>query len=144
MKKHASSMEVMDEPKSTVKRDFLHKIEAEAQAKWRAAKAFEVDAPAEDSDANQPKYLVTLPYPYMNGRLHLGHSFTLSKAEFTAGYQRMLGKRVLFPFAFQCTGMPIKVTEERERETRERRERRERERETRDEREREIPPTTVE
>ena len=99
-----------DEPKSTVKRDFLHKIESEVQAKWKAAKAFEVDAPAEDSpDANQPKYLVTFPYPYMNGRLHLGHSFTLSKAEFTAGYQRMLGKRVLFPFGFHCTGMPIKV-----------------------------------
>jgi len=100
-----------DEPKSTVKRDFLHKIEAEVQAKWKAAKVFEVDAPSEDSpDANQPKYLVTFPYPYMNGRLHLGHSFTLSKAEFTAGYQRMLGKRVLFPFGFHCTGMPIKVT----------------------------------
>jgi len=99
-----------DEPKSTVKRDFLHKIEAEVQAKWKAARVFEVDAPAEDSpDANQPKFLVTFPYPYMNGRLHLGHSFTLSKAEFTAGFQRMLGKRVLFPFGFHCTGMPIKA-----------------------------------
>jgi leucyl-tRNA synthetase len=49
----------------------------------------------------------------MNGRLHLGHAFTLSKAEFMAGYQRMLGKRVLFPFAFHGTGMPIKSCADR-------------------------------
>jgi hypothetical protein len=27
------------------------------------------------------QYFVTFPYPYMNGRLHLGHAFTLSKCE---------------------------------------------------------------
>lgn len=45
----------------------------------------------------------------MNGSLHLGHAFTISKIEFQAGFQRMLGKRVLFPHGFHCTGMPIKV-----------------------------------
>jgi leucyl-tRNA synthetase len=29
-----------------------------------------------------PKYLVTFPYPYMNGRLHLGHAYSLTKADF--------------------------------------------------------------
>jgi leucyl-tRNA synthetase len=53
--------------------------------------------------------MVTFPYPYMNGRLHLGHSFSLSKAEFAAGFERTQGKKVLFPFGFHCTGMPIKV-----------------------------------
>lgn len=45
----------------------------------------------------------------MNGTLHAGHSFTVSKVEFTAGFARMEGKRVLFPLGFHCTGMPIKA-----------------------------------
>lgn len=92
------------------KRDFLRNIELEIQKGWEESKAFEVDAP---EDLNQPKYMVTFPYPYMNGRLHLGHVFTLSKAEFAAGYQRLKGKRVLFPFGFHCTGMPIKACADR-------------------------------
>jgi len=47
----------------------------------------------------------------MNGRLHLGHTFSLSKCEFGVGFQRLNGKKCLFPFAFHCTGMPIKVWE---------------------------------
>ncbi|KAJ1370162.1 Leucine--tRNA ligase, cytoplasmic [Parelaphostrongylus tenuis] len=54
------------------------------------SKVFEQDA----SDENLPKYLTTFPYPYMNGRLHLGHTFTLSKCEFAMGYQRLIGKKV--------------------------------------------------
>lgn len=45
----------------------------------------------------------------MNGRLHLGHTFSLSKAEFAARYHRLKGKNVLFPLGFHCTGMPIKA-----------------------------------
>jgi leucyl-tRNA synthetase len=45
----------------------------------------------------------------MNGRLHLGHTFCLSKCEFAVGYQRLKGKLCLFPFGFHCTGMPIKA-----------------------------------
>nr|CDJ97537.1 Aminoacyl-tRNA synthetase and Valyl Leucyl Isoleucyl-tRNA synthetase domain containing protein [Haemonchus contortus] len=79
--------------------------EAEIQKLWEENHAFEKDADDKDS----PKYLTTFPYPYMNGRLHLGHTFTVSKCEFAVGYQRLIGKRCLFPFGFHCTGMPIKA-----------------------------------
>jgi leucyl-tRNA synthetase len=53
------------------------------------------------------KFMATFPYPYMNGRLHLGHAFTLGKADFMVGYHRLKGKHVLYPFGFHATGMPI-------------------------------------
>ena len=77
------------------------------QARWAAAKAFEADAPAE---GKPPKYFGTFPYPYMNGVLHLGHAFSLSKLEFAAAYHRLCGDNVLFPQGFHCTGMPIKAS----------------------------------
>lgn len=45
----------------------------------------------------------------MNGTLHAGHSFCVSKIEFAAGFARMQGKLSLFPMGFHCTGMPIKA-----------------------------------
>ncbi|PVH74062.1 leucyl-tRNA synthetase [Cadophora sp. DSE1049] len=49
-----------------------------------------------------------MAYPYMNGTLHAGHSLTISKVEFAAGFARMQGKRVLFPMGFHFTGMAVK------------------------------------
>lgn len=56
-----------------------------------------------------PKFFGTMAYPYMNGTLHAGHSFTASKVEFMTSVARMEGKRALFPLGFHCTGMPIKA-----------------------------------
>lgn len=64
-------------------------------------------------EKNSEKYLCTFPYPYMNGYLHLGHGFSMSKAEFAVRYQRQRGKRALFPFGFHCTGMPIQAAANR-------------------------------
>ncbi|MBA43039.1 MAG: hypothetical protein CMF62_03405 [Magnetococcales bacterium] len=58
-------------------------------------------------DTSLPKYFVTFPYPYMNGRLHQGHAYTISKAEFIARRKIIQGYNVLFPFGFHGTGMPI-------------------------------------
>lgn len=91
-------------------------LEKKYQKAWADEKVFEIDAPAREDDisADQlrekyPKYFATMAYPYMNGVLHAGHSFTLSKVEFATGYERLLGKRALFPLGFHCTGMPIKA-----------------------------------
>ena len=102
----------------TVKRDFLKDLEAKYQSRWEEEHIFEVNAPTPEETKGLspaeisekfPKWFGNFPYPYMNGSLHLGHAFTISKIEFAAGFQRMLGKRVLFQHGFHCTGMPIKV-----------------------------------
>ena len=64
-------------------------------------------------EKNEEKYLATFPYPYMNGYLHLGHAFTISKTEFQSRYQRQRGKNSLFPQGFHCTGMPIQAAANR-------------------------------
>lgn len=61
--------------------EYLQKIERDVQAKWEKERVYEFDAPAEPRKSNDEKFMVTFPYPYMNGRLHLGHTFSLSKAE---------------------------------------------------------------
>ncbi|EXJ81629.1 leucyl-tRNA synthetase [Capronia coronata CBS 617.96] len=105
---------------NTHNRDVLIAIEKKYQKEWQKNKVFESDAPttdeipfnsvpAADIRDKHPKYFGTFAYPYMNGTLHAGHSFTISKVEYTAGFNRLLGKRVLFPLGFHCTGMPIKA-----------------------------------
>jgi len=94
-------------PKGFAKRDALRDNEKEVQAMWDECKAFESNAVEGDADKN--KFIVTFPYPYSNGHLHIGHAFSLTKAVFRAQYERHQGKNVLFPFAFHCTGMPIQA-----------------------------------
>lgn len=101
----------------TDRRDALVELEKKYQSYWAENKFFEVDAPSIEEDPSldieqvrehHPKFFTTMAYPYMNGVLHAGHSFTLSKCEFATGFERMTGKRALFPLGFHCTGMPIK------------------------------------
>ena len=107
-----------DYTSQTGKRDHLTALEKKYQQKWREERIFVVNAPTEEETKGLsaaeirekfPKWFGNFPFPYMNGSLHLGHAFTISKIEFAAGYQRLLGKRVLFPHGFHVTGMPIKV-----------------------------------
>lgn len=102
----------------TGKRDLLISLEKKYQQQWSEQHLFEVNAPTlEETEGLSPaeirdkfpKWFGNFPYPYMNGSLHLGHAFSISKLEFAAGFHRLLGKRVLFPLGFHCTGMPIKV-----------------------------------
>ena len=97
----------------------LRKIEIDRQKAWKEGHVFEADA--EDNwkekydfeNKNNKKFFITFPYPYMNGRLHLGHGFSMSKCEFQSRYQRLNGKNTLFPFGFHCTGMPIAAAAKR-------------------------------
>ncbi|ORX33463.1 leucine-tRNA ligase [Kockovaella imperatae] len=120
----AGSVVIMEK---TGKRDYLIDIAKEAQASWQSQHVFETDpAPLpegissyaeffakgksmEEVHEQHPKWFGTFPYAYMNGQLHMGHAFTISKIEFAAGFERMRGKRVLFPLGYHVTGMPIKA-----------------------------------
>ncbi|KFY06639.1 hypothetical protein V492_07888 [Pseudogymnoascus sp. VKM F-4246] len=108
------------ELKGTEKRDSLIAVEKKYQKKWQEDAVFQPNAPsitdiplsalsAKEVREKHPKFFGTMAYPYMNGTLHAGHSFSVSKIEFTAGWARMQGKRALFPMGFHCTGMPIKA-----------------------------------
>jgi leucyl-tRNA synthetase len=109
-----------DPSRQTEKRDSLIVVEKKYQQKWQDDKIFEVDAPttaevplhsisAAALREKVPKFFGCMAYPYMNGTLHAGHTFSASKVEFAAGVARMQGKRALFPMGFHCTGMPIKA-----------------------------------
>ena len=68
-----------EEPKSFVRRDRLAAMEGPAQERWKADKIFETKAEFNEDGSPKDKFMVTFPYPYMNGRLHLGHAYSMSK-----------------------------------------------------------------
>ena len=82
---------------SYTKRDAIIKDEMDVQNN-----PFDLNIPK-----NGKKFFVTFPYPYMNGVMHLGHGYTISKAEFISRFYEINGYDVLFPFGFHGTGMPI-------------------------------------
>ena len=63
--------------KGTFKVEFLKEMERRVQAEWEEARVFEEDAPQKPDPSS--KFMVTFPFPYMNGLLHLGHTFTITR-----------------------------------------------------------------
>lgn len=84
------------------RRDRLIELEKQAQNKWETEHTFEANP-----IPGKKKFLATFPYPYLNGRLHLGHSYTMTKVDFTIRFKRLKGYNTVFPFGFHCTGQPI-------------------------------------
>ncbi|RWA14810.1 hypothetical protein EKO27_g301 [Xylaria grammica] len=111
----ATAAQKMLKIENTQKRDALVEIERRYQKVWADSGVFESNAPTagDASQAQQPKYFATIAYPYMNGSLHAGHGYTLSKVEFATGYARLQGRNALFPLGFHCTGMAIKACADR-------------------------------
>ncbi|KAI4315242.1 hypothetical protein L6164_028072 [Bauhinia variegata] len=95
--------------KSFARRDRLREIEVKVQKWWEEDDVFRAEPCTKPPEPGE-KFFGNFPFPYMNGYLHLGHAFSLSKLEFSAAYHRLRGANVLLPFAFHCTGMPIKAS----------------------------------
>ncbi len=87
---------------------WLRNIEAKWQEKWRKNHVFEPRV-----EVGKPKYFITVPYPYTNGPLHIGHGRTYTIGDIIARYKRLRGYNVLFPMAFHITGTPIIAISER-------------------------------
>ncbi len=83
-------------------------MEQKWQAKWETAHIFEADP-----DPKKQKIMVTFPFPYMNGPLHVGHTFTASRVDAYARFKRMQGYNVLWPWAWHWTGQPLLGASER-------------------------------
>ncbi|WP_457550163.1 leucine--tRNA ligase [Archaeoglobus sp.] len=79
----------------------FREIEKKWQKAWEDAGIFQAD-PDE-----KPKFFITIPYPYLNGNLHVGHCRTFTIGDAIARYKRMCGFNVLFPMGFHVTGTPI-------------------------------------
>ncbi|NLI62773.1 MAG: leucine--tRNA ligase [Methanosarcinaceae archaeon] len=77
-------------------------IESKWQKIWKDEKIYEAN-PLPGAE----KYFITIPFPYLNGNLHAGHTRTFTIGDVIARYNRMQGKNVLFPMAFHVTGTPI-------------------------------------
>ena len=79
----------------------FREIEEKWQKRWEESGIFQADPD------NREKFFITIPYPYLNGNLHAGHTRTFTIGDAVARYKRMLGYNVLFPMGFHVTGTPI-------------------------------------
>ncbi len=77
-------------------------LEQKWQKRWEEAHLFEADP-----DFKREKKMVTFPFPYMNGPLHVGHTFTASRVDAYARFKRMQGYNVLWPWSWHWTGQPL-------------------------------------
>jgi len=77
------------------------KIEEKWQEKWDQEGIFQPEI------SDKEKYFITIPYPYLNGNLHAGHTRTFTIGDVIARHRRMLGQNVLFPMGFHATGTPL-------------------------------------
>lgn len=79
----------------------FREIEEKWQKKWNDNRVFHSEPDERE------KFFITIPYPYLNGNLHAGHTRTLTIGDTFARYKRMLGYNVLLPLGFHVTGTPI-------------------------------------
>lgn len=78
------------------------RTEKKWQKRWKKDRVFE-----SDPDPKRKKFFLTVPYPYVNGALHIGHGRTYTVGDIIARFRRMQGYNVLFPMASHMTGTPV-------------------------------------
>jgi leucyl-tRNA synthetase len=75
------------------------KIENKWREEWKKLKP--------KVDKEKEKFFITVPIPYPDGPVHLGHGYTWGRADIYARFKRMQGFNVLWPQGFHFTGGPL-------------------------------------
>ncbi|VVB99894.1 Isoleucine--tRNA ligase [uncultured archaeon] len=83
------------------------------QAAWEKSKIY-----AFDFKSKAPVFSIDTPPPTVSGRMHLGHAFSYSQADFIARYKRMKGFNVFYPFGLDDNGLATERLVEKSRKIR--------------------------
>jgi len=79
----------------------FRKVEKKWQKTWEKKSINEADI------TKQKKFFTSLVIPYVNGNIHIGHSFTYVRTDALARLKRMQGYNTLLAQGFHATGEPI-------------------------------------
>ncbi|ELY79512.1 leucine--tRNA ligase [Natrinema gari] len=77
-------------------------IEEKWRQRWEKTGRYQSD-PNDEGEG----VLITVPYTYPSGGMHIGHASTYSIPDGIARYHRMKGENVLYPMGWHVTGTPI-------------------------------------
>ncbi len=75
-------------------------IERKWQAEWERLRTY-----AFDFSSKAPVFSIDTPPPTVSGRMHLGHAFSYTQADFIGRYKRMKGYNVFYPFGLDDNGL---------------------------------------
>lgn len=75
--------------------------EPRLQARWRLASIYKFER-----QATGPVYAIDTPPATVSGKLHMGHVYSYSHADFIARFWRMNGQRVFYPMGYDDNGLP--------------------------------------
>lgn len=67
-----------------------------------------------DEKSDKEIYSIDTPPPTISGKIHMGHAFSYSQADFIVRFQRMNGKNIFYPFGFDDNGLATERLVEKE------------------------------